>query len=768
MRLHLLASAFALVTTVPCSATGGDSRTLTGQVVDRAGDPVPSAVVELACPPGSPAREFVADEHGRLLFPLPDDVACRLIARRAEGDAPMAEVELPAGASGAITLVLDFERFAEQIEIIAPAAPEGLTSREIRESSARDAGEALALLPGLAKLRKGGIANDVVLRGQKGENLSLRIDGHALHGACPSRMDPPAFHIDFAEIERIVVRRGPYDAGSGGLAGSVDILSRKPEPGLHTDLVAAAGAFDYVAPSATVTWAGDRLSLKGGLALRQGGVYEDGNGRLFTELLPLTAPAAYRPAARDRRAFDVTTGWAGVGWIPRAGERLEIEATRQEAGVQLYPYLQMDSTRDVATRARATYRAERDGEKVASIAGSLGWSRVEHDMDDRFRVSAGTAPRPYAMASEALAEDWSARGEVALAGGLTVGLEGLRREWDVVGRMAGTGYRERSSLPRTRVDSAALFAEFARPISPDLSFEAGTRIEGAAAEADAELADRDLYFAYHRARSTSADDTLLSANAGLVWKPRERWELTARLGSAERAPDPQERYTGLRRMGTDSVGNPTLEPPRQTQIDLGVGFRDERLVLEVSGWAARLDDAVTVVDAERQVMVPGVMNRHARTYVNHDAKMWGAEGSALAPFGRSFALQAKIAWVRGSRDLSPETGIVDRDLPELPPLSGSLSLRWEPGRWFAELEGVAAAGQERVDSGLQESPTPAWEIANLRGGIELGRFWLIGGIDNLFDRAYHEHLSYQRDPFRSGVAVPEPGRALSLSLRYRG
>ncbi|MBP9826739.1 MAG: TonB-dependent receptor, partial [Thermoanaerobaculia bacterium] len=103
----------------------------------------------------------------------------------------------------------------------------------------------------------------------------------------------------------------------------------------------------------------------------------------------------------------------------------------------------------------------------------------------------------------------------------------------------------------------------------------------------------------------------------------------------------------------------------------------------------------------------------------------------------------------------------------LPPLSGRLALRWEPGRWYTELEGVAATEQTRVDSGLQETETPAWQIANLRAGIELGRFWLIGGVENLFDRTYREHLSYQRDPFRAGVAVPEPGRSFSLTLRYR-
>ena len=230
MRRIFLASLFWLAAALPNSIVQAETRTLTGLIVDRAGDPVSRAVVELACPPDAPAQTLVADELGRVLFPLPDAVDCRLTAHPPGGGLPEVALELPASAPGAVTVALDFGLFVERIEVRESAGRDALESREIRQSFARDAGEALALLPGFDKVRKGGIANDVVLRGQKGDNLALRIDGHVLHGACPNRMDPPAFHIDFAEIERIVIHRGPFDAASGGLAGSVDILSRKPEP----------------------------------------------------------------------------------------------------------------------------------------------------------------------------------------------------------------------------------------------------------------------------------------------------------------------------------------------------------------------------------------------------------------------------------------------------------------------------------------------------------------------------------------------------------
>ena len=86
---------------------------------------------------------------------------------------------------------------------------EQLTIREVRESPARDIGEALQNVPGLSSVRKGAIANDIVLRGMQRDNLNVFLDGVRLHGGCPSRMDPPSFHFDFAEVDYIEVIKGP-------------------------------------------------------------------------------------------------------------------------------------------------------------------------------------------------------------------------------------------------------------------------------------------------------------------------------------------------------------------------------------------------------------------------------------------------------------------------------------------------------------------------------------------------------------------------------
>jgi len=112
-------------------------------------------------------------------------------------------------------IIFQGRSFAETIlleEIIVRGEREApqeecLDIKEVRETPARDVGEAIKVIEGITSVRKGAIANDVVLRGFQRDNLNLLIDGMRIYGACPNRMDPNAFHIDFSEIEKLPFSR---------------------------------------------------------------------------------------------------------------------------------------------------------------------------------------------------------------------------------------------------------------------------------------------------------------------------------------------------------------------------------------------------------------------------------------------------------------------------------------------------------------------------------------------------------------------------------
>ena len=111
--------------------------------------------------------------------------------------------------------------------------------------------------------------------------------------------------------------------------------------------------------------------------------------------------------------------------------------------------------------------------------------------------------------------------------------------------------------------------------------------------------------------------------------------------------------------------------------------------------------------------------------------------------------------------------IKDKDVAEVPPLKGRLGLRYDTGLWFAEAELVASATQNKIDSDVNETKTSGYGIVNLKAGISYRNFTLNAGVENLFDKKYYEHFSYVRNPFSTGVKVPEPGRSFYVSASYQ-
>lgn len=758
----LLFGAAVLAATPVVSAAASGIR---GRVVDRQGDPVPGATVTLTDLATLRTVGLASDENGR--FESPALAAGNVLVEASFPGAETvarAEVDLPSDRVVSIELRLDLDMVHESAVVVGSAPRSSVESRAIRESFARDAGESLARVPGMARVRKGAIANDVVLRSFKGENLSVTIDGARLHGACPGKMDPPAFHVDFAEIERIEIERGPFDVtASGALGGSVDIVTRRPAAGWHGGFQLGLGSFGVLAPSASGGFGGEDWSIHGGASSRRQDPYRDGEGLLFTER------TNYRPDEREARAYDVVTGWGGATAGVAPGHRLEFQAALQRADAALYPYLQMDAVFDDADRFRVAYTGQSPFAGIDLLQAAASYVVVDHWMTDARRTSSVGRPRGWGMATLA----GSSVGEVeveVLRGPWRAGAEAYRRNWTAtttLWSMPLQTYRDQASLPDVDTTSAGLFAAYERSIGSELELALGARVDRAETAASEGLANTGLYQAFHGTRSTRRADTLPGGSATLRWHPDGAWELFAGLGYRTRVPSAEERYYALQRMGTSWVGNPELDPPRNAELDLGVSFGGTRLHAEGSLFWSRVADFVTVHEQPLQNAVPGVATPSAKSYANVDAGIRGGE-LAVSVAATSRLSVTLGAWVtRGRQDPDPSRNIRSVYLPEMPPLTGRVEARYEAPSWFLEGAWIAAAAQDEVNADLQETPTPGWGIVNLRGGFSAGPFSLVAGIDNLFDKLYRESLSYARDPFRSGAPVYEPGRSASLSLLLR-
>jgi len=312
-----------------------------------------------------------------------------------------------------------------------------------------------------------------------------------------------------------------------------------------------------------------------------------------------------------------------------------------------------------------------------------------------------------------------------------------------------------------------VFAEYERPLGDRTKVAAGGRFDYSHSGVDAEEANTDLYFAYNGTRSVSATDTGLSGKFRLTQQVGSHVEVLAGVGRTSRVPDPVERYFALKRMGSDWVGNPALRPAHATGIQAGANVNYGRALASVSVHHDWVADFVTVHGQPRTNMMPGIMNASARSYVNVDARMLTGEFSLTLPVTDRLFASASGAFTRGTKDVDPAAGLNSPYVSEIPPASGTVSLRYDRSVVFFEVRGAFAATQERVDADLKESPTPGYGTMDLRIGTRFRQLRLTIALDNVFDRLYLNYNSYQRDPYRTGARVPEPGRNLYASLGYR-
>ncbi|WP_461829526.1 TonB-dependent receptor [Aquifex sp.] len=647
------------------------------------------------------------------------------------------------------------ELILEPIEV--EASREVLKETTVRELPAKDVGEALEYrIPGIWKIRKGGIANDIVIRGFKKDEVNFLVEGARLYNACPNRMDPGLFHIDFAEVKEVKVIKGPFDVKNyGALGGTVEVKTKDPKEGFSGTLNVAADNWKYFNPSLTLSYGKDRFGFLLGYAFRFSKPYEDGKGRKFTEIP--TAGNAYSPDEINSTAFNIHTVWTKFFYKITPNVKLKLSYAHQKANDVLYPYLMMDGILDETDRVNLTLEGRR-------FKAQLYHSSVRHWMDNRKRVKAQNSGSPtgWNMQTYAVNKVYGFKGEYRIFPNLNVGIDTFLRNWDAITTMYMKGtFPSQNTIPDVDFTIFGIFGEYKKKLTDRLKLYVGARVDYAKTEADPAKANTDLYLLYHGTADLSQTDVLPSGNIQLTYELSKKVELFAGLGSAARIPDPQERYFALKRMkGADWVGNPNLDPERNTELDLGAKLTTGRISLQGRTFFSYVSNYIYI---HKKI----VGTNQATTYTNIDAYFYGLELSGTYALTDTLFFDGNLAYTRArKKDTYPEKNIYDKDIAEIPPLTARLALRYDTGTYFGELEGILTATQNNVDSDLQETKTSGYGILNLKAGMNYKGLRLTAGINNLFDKLYYTHLSYLRNPFNAGVKIPEPGRTFYLNVAY--
>ncbi len=697
-----------------------------GIVTDRSGAVVEGASVQLLAG-GRGVAETKTGRNGEFALDAPTGAPAEeryTILAAASGFLPASRpIGIAEASNSAIAMVLEVAPYRQSVEVqaAAPANDAVLDSSALRDSSAKDLGEALTALDGVWKIRKAGIANDLVVRGFQQNNINVLVDGSRTYGACPSHMDPPTSHVDLSEVDHVVVSKGAFDVtNQGSLGAVVNIVTKSPGMGFNLRPSLSAGSFGFYNPSVTASYGNQVFQILGGYSYRTSDPYQDGDGHAFTDY------AAYSSSGRKQRAFDINTGWMEARFSLSDRQQISVGYSRQQAGLILYPYLTMDSNYDNDDRATFKYHARDLTPVLRNLRVESYFTQVKHFMSNDQRTSAMLGN--WTMAANASTQAIGGRVEGDLGEDVTVGAEIYHRNWNLLGYMNMGGMMTVSpSIPDVNTLAAGSFVSYRHAITDRLRLTAGLRFDNARMRVEAPQASTSLYYQFHNTRSTNTSNNYASGNARLGFSLPKSMELFAGIGTTGRIPDAEERYFS-RGMGAGAtVGNPLLPITRNTEIDAGWSVNHARFYLRPQFFYSFLNNFILVNNQPQLNMLSmgsGAMGGMAmaapptaRSYTNVDARIYGGEMTYNVDLTGALSLSGGGSYSRGTATPQAGVNVLSRNLPEMPPLRGWSALRYAHRSAFAEVGTVAANRQSLIDSDLDETPTAGYGLLNIKLGF---------------------------------------------------
>jgi len=642
-------------------------------------------------------------------------------------------------------------------EVIKDVHGEDIKSADLAEALFKQS-------PSVTLVRRSGIANDIIVRGQKKDNIVVTIDGARVYGACPNRMDPPVSHVLTNNIDYIQIEEGPYDVEDfGALSAAVKIHTIKPSKELQGDINLGVGSFGYQKGAFSVSGGTDTVKFLLSGSTEKSDQYEDGDGNDFVgqiarNIAEGVAPAStqYQPQYQDMDAYTKKTVMGKVFWDIADNQELRLSYTANRSDDILYPSSKMDAIYDDSDIYNLEYTARDLGKYSKKLEFQTYYSTVEHPMSTKYRMTAQSKGFEVTHKLDTTAQGAKLKNSFDIENHtITAGLDYSLRNWD------GGYYKNGKPFPEAKFHSIydvdtenyALFMKDKIALKQNLDLELGMRYD------DTSITSKN---------PNQQDNDYTEINGYILTTYRQNDDkYYIGIGRSSRVPDAKELYW-IGSMG-NVIGTPNLDDTVNYELDAGLEKQFENFTFKAKAFYSMLDNFIAYNASKKNKM--GLAQN---AYENVDATVYGAEisGSYFALDNLYFDYGA--AYQKGEKD-DPLTGQTGTNMPEIPPLKFNLAANYNyDDNTLLKAEIVGSDRWTDYDAENGEQELGGYTVVNLKATKTFKKnFEVTLGVDNVFDKTYAVSNTYKdlilltTGGENNVMLMNEPGRYFYTNLRYK-
>ncbi|MFA6741514.1 MAG: TonB-dependent receptor [Arcobacteraceae bacterium] len=626
----------------------------------------------------------------------------------------------------------------ETISVVETANSTIVKDVSSEELKSADLSEALSKnVPSISIVRRSGIANDIILRGQKKDNINILLDDAKIYGACPNRMDPATSHVLSNNVQSVKIIEGPYDVENfGTLSGLVKVETKEPTKDVHGEINLNAGSYGYRKASATVSGGTDRVKLLVSTSTERSDQYKDGDGNNFSEQqIVKGVPYTNQYSNTKQKAYEKKTLLTKGQFNIDDDSEIKLSYTANRSDNILYPTGSMDADYDDSNIYTVGYTARNLGNLSKQLDLDYYYSDVDHPMSTTLRnrkTSATSMMTMAPMVSRLKTSMWGGKikNSIDVADSIvTVGLDTSIRNWRAVDTAT-------PSIPSTDTNNKAIF----------------TKVEKSFGKLDLELGTRYDYTNIETTKAATDDKKYVGLNANIfaIYNVDENMKYFAGVGKSSRVPDARELYN-------TTAGNSNLEDTKNYEADLGFDKTIGTFNIKPKLFYSVLKDYIY-----NSTVTPTTTK-----FENIDAKIYGLDISGFYFMTDNLSLDYGVAFQRGQKD----GDYSDKDLAEIPPLKGNLALNYEMYKSKYTAEVIAVDKWNSYDSSAKEQELSGYSLFNLKYTNQLHKnIGLTLGMDNVFDKVYNSTNTYQDVSYvtvaSERVLFNDPGRYGYVNLKY--